>query len=63
MPTYEFTCKKCDHKFTVMVSISEKDWVKCPQCSSSDLQQMFNSPFFSLGSRSGCQPPPRGGFG
>lgn len=62
MPTYEFTCKKCGHKFTVMVSISEKDRVKCPQCSSADLQQMFNSSFFSIGSKSSCSPPSGSGF-
>lgn len=61
MPTYEFTCKNCNHKFSLMVSISEKDQVKCPQCSSSDLQQMFSC-FFSIGSKSSCLPPSGSGF-
>ncbi|HHU76757.1 MAG TPA: zinc ribbon domain-containing protein [Firmicutes bacterium] len=62
MPIYEFLCKKCENKFSVMTSISKKDEVKCPRCNSSDLQQMFGNVFsFSRGSSS-CRPPVRGGF-
>ncbi|NLA11801.1 MAG: zinc ribbon domain-containing protein [Firmicutes bacterium] len=61
MPIYEFTCKQCSHEFSVMVSISEKEQVKCPRCSSAELQQMFNSPF-SIGRKSSCSPPSGSGF-
>jgi putative FmdB family regulatory protein len=34
MPTYEYECKDCKKKFTVMLSISEhaKAKVSCPKC-------------------------------
>ncbi|NLA26745.1 MAG: zinc ribbon domain-containing protein [Firmicutes bacterium] len=63
MPTYEFICKKCHEKFTVFTSISQKDRIKCPHCSSSDLKQLFGSPFFFSGRKGGCQAPPRSGLG
>lgn len=62
MPTYEFLCKTCEKKFTVKTSISQKDQVKCPYCSSSDLQQIFGNSFLFFGSKGGCQTPPWGGF-
>ena len=36
MPTYEFACKKCGKKFTVMMSIGERESkrVRCPKCNS-----------------------------
>ena len=46
MPTYEFGCTKCGHKFDVFASISQKEKgleVKCPECSSSNAIQLFNS--------------------
>ena len=49
MPTYDFRCQECDHKFTVMVSISEKDKVKCPNCGSGKVQQLMTG-FFTKGS-------------
>lgn len=41
MPAYDFKCKTCDNKFTVRISITERDKVKCPKCSSSAVQQVF----------------------
>ncbi len=41
MPAYDFRCKNCEHKFTVRISITERDQVKCPNCSSSSVQQLF----------------------
>lgn len=41
MPAYDFRCKTCENKFTVRISISERDKVKCPKCKSSSLQQIF----------------------
>ncbi|MDI6840143.1 MAG: zinc ribbon domain-containing protein [bacterium] len=58
MPTYEFECKKCDYKFEVFTSISEKKHTKCPKCGSSKLTQILGS-FFLSGvkdtSSSGCE--------
>lgn len=41
MPAYDFKCKSCEHNFTVRISISERDKVRCPQCSSASVQQVF----------------------
>nr|WP_204615438.1 zinc ribbon domain-containing protein [Desulforadius tongensis] len=49
MPTYEFKCKECGKKFTVMVSVTEKDQVKCPECGSAKIQQLITG-FFTKGS-------------
>ncbi|NMB35234.1 MAG: zinc ribbon domain-containing protein [Firmicutes bacterium] len=62
MPAYDFLCRKCGKEFTVRTSISRRKQVKCPHCSSGDLQQRFGGSFFFLGSKGSCQTPPRGGF-
>lgn len=32
MPTYEYECSSCKHKFEILQSISEKPKTKCPEC-------------------------------
>lgn len=32
MPTYEYECTSCKHKFEILQSITEKPKTKCPQC-------------------------------
>ena len=32
MPTYEYECKKCGHRFDIFQNISDKKVKKCPQC-------------------------------
>ena len=32
MPTYEYECDKCKHKFDVFQSMSAKHIKKCPEC-------------------------------
>ena len=36
MPTYDYGCKKCGKKFSVMMTISERESkrVRCPKCQS-----------------------------
>ena len=41
MPAYDFRCKTCENKFSVRISISERDKVKCSKCSSPSVQQLF----------------------
>jgi putative FmdB family regulatory protein len=45
MPTYEFVCKKCKKKFSLIMSISEyeKKKAKCPKCKSTDVKQQITS--------------------
>jgi len=33
MPTYEYECLSCKHKFEVLQGIKEKPITKCPKCS------------------------------
>ena len=49
MPLYEFKCKRCEHKFTLLVSSSAaiSNTVICPECRSSEVERIF-SPFASL---------------
>ncbi|MBU7005408.1 FmdB family zinc ribbon protein [Phosphitispora fastidiosa] len=44
MPAYDFRCKSCDSQFTVRVSISERDKVRCPDCGTSNVKQVL-TPF------------------
>jgi putative FmdB family regulatory protein len=32
MPTYEYECTSCGHKFEVFQSMTEKPKTKCPKC-------------------------------
>lgn len=32
MPTYDYECKKCNHKFEVFQSIKDKALSECPEC-------------------------------
>ncbi len=32
MPTYEYECLSCKHKFEILQSITAKPKAKCPQC-------------------------------
>lgn len=41
MPTYEYECKDCKKKFTLIQSISEHDKTEtvCPKCKSTKVKQ------------------------
>ncbi|MCW3489881.1 FmdB family zinc ribbon protein [Dethiobacter alkaliphilus] len=41
MPTYEFICKQCGHRFETQVPSADKKNVRCVQCESADLQEKF----------------------
>ncbi|MDD5347234.1 MAG: zinc ribbon domain-containing protein [Candidatus Omnitrophica bacterium] len=32
MPTYEYECKKCSHRFEVFQKMTDKPLVECPKC-------------------------------
>jgi len=32
MPTYDFKCKTCGHRFSQRVAIKDRELVRCPQC-------------------------------
>lgn len=46
MPLFDFSCQDCGNKFEKMISNAEKVKLKCPECNSSNIQQLlslFNS--------------------
>ena len=45
MPTYEFECKKCGHKFNLVESITEHDKhrEKCPRCAGAEIQSLISA--------------------
>lgn len=53
MPSYEFICRQCGERFTVMIPYSKKEEVSCPRCQSDRLQELFGFSFVSSGS-GGC---------
>jgi putative FmdB family regulatory protein len=45
MPTYEYVCESCNHEFSVVQSISQKEREKvtCPSCKSDKTKQIPSS--------------------
>lgn len=52
MPTYEYVCNKCNKRFSLTLSMSdrEKKKVRCPKCSSAAVTQSIQ-PFFATTSK------------
>ena len=44
MPTYDYQCEKCQHKFSLIQGISEHDKTKvnCPKCKSKEVKQLIS---------------------
>ena len=40
MPTYTYVCKKCEHQFDVLQTLSESALEKCPKCGG-ELRKVF----------------------
>lgn len=52
MPLYEYECLECGSRFEKLVrTAAETSQLKCPECQSGDLEEMFSS--FSSAGRSG----------
>ena len=44
MPIFEFQCVKCDREFEKLVlSAREADKIACPECGSTEVEQLFSS--------------------
>jgi putative FmdB family regulatory protein len=43
MPTYDYLCDACGHKFEHFQSISDKFLKKCPKCKKSKLRRLFGT--------------------
>jgi len=50
MPLYEYECRKCGNKFSIVLRMSElakESHVRCPRCSSVKVQKCIE-PFFAV---------------
>ena len=52
MPTYEYECKTCSHKFEVFQSISEDALKICPECGKE--KEIFSDEFERSHQCNGC---------
>lgn len=43
MPTYEYECEACGHKFEQFQSMTDKVMRKCPKCKKLKLQRLIGS--------------------
>jgi putative FmdB family regulatory protein len=43
MPTYDYQCDACDHKFELFQSIKDSPKKKCPKCGKSKLRRLFGT--------------------
>src|SRR3954471_17438797 len=41
MPTYDYECRACGHKFDELQSFSEPPLTKCPACKKNKLERLF----------------------
>nr|WP_221315677.1 FmdB family zinc ribbon protein [Saccharopolyspora gloriosae] len=42
VPTYQYACTECDHRFETVQSFSEDSLTECPQCTGR-LRKLFNA--------------------
>ncbi len=42
MPTYEFECDKCGHRFEIMQGMNDPAPKKCPDCGKTALRKVFH---------------------
>lgn len=43
MPTYDYVCDACDHKFEQFQSMKEDVLTKCPKCKKKKLRRLFGA--------------------
>ena len=43
MPTYDYECDSCGHKFELFQQISEAQKKKCPECKKNKLRRLFGT--------------------
>ena len=51
MPSYDFRCQACKKRFSLTITVAERDrGVKCPKCNSRKVEQNI-TPFFAKTTR------------
>jgi len=53
LPTYDFECKNCGHRFSQFTTVSDRLKAVCPSCNSGNLQQLFTGITFIKGGSGG----------
>ena len=48
MPTYDYRCYACDHRFQKEQRITDKPGAECPECKSTDCHREISAPSFHL---------------
>lgn len=43
MPTYDYECDACEHKFELFQGINEAVQTKCPECGKKKLRRLFGT--------------------
>ncbi len=43
MPTYDYKCNACDHRFELFQSMSAKTQKKCPKCGKNALERLIGT--------------------
>ena len=43
MPTYEYECLSCGHRFEVFQSITDEPVKKCPECKKGDVRRLIGT--------------------
>lgn len=43
MPTYEYVCNECEHKFEYFQSMNDELLKSCPQCQENSLKRLIGS--------------------
>jgi putative FmdB family regulatory protein len=43
MPTYDYRCKACDHRFELFQTMSEREKRKCPECGKNSLERLIGA--------------------
>jgi len=43
MPTYDYKCKSCGHRFEVFQSMKEAPKRKCPECGKNSLERLIGT--------------------
>ncbi len=52
MPMYDYVCKKCGERFTLVMTINERTQkaIRCPKCEATEVEQQLQT-FFAKTSR------------
>ena len=48
MPTYDYVCKACGHRFEEFQSMSADPLKKCPQCNKNQLERLIGIPIYLM---------------